>query len=77
MAQQFYYPTTPNVEAEAFRLLVLYDHKIGIVEWTANEAAIAAELATLSGAVDGLAAAMNELNKTIIRIQCEFCEHGL
>lgn len=77
MAQQFYYAETPNIEAEAFRLLVLYDHKIGSAEWVANEAAIAAELAAVSGAVDGLTAAMNELNKTIIRIQSEFCRRGL
>ena len=77
MSQQFYYPETPNVEAEAFRLLVLYDLKIGRVAWDEVEAQVASNLAAVSASVDGLLTALNELNKTILKIQHEFCERGL
>jgi hypothetical protein len=77
MSLQYCYPSTPNIEAESFRLLALYDLDISSTEWNVMSLEISNAMAAVTGAVNGLEASLNEVQKMIVKIQCEFCRRGL
>lgn len=77
MSQQFCYTSTPNVEEETFRLLVLFDYKIDLTDWAAREALRVAQLAAAQIAVAALETAIYELNKMFLQLRCDLRSLGV
>lgn len=77
MSQQFCYRSTPNVEEETFRWMVLYDYKISQAEWNSTEAEVTAAVAAAEVAVASLETAVDRLNKMFLQLRCSMMELGV
>lgn len=77
MSQQFCYRSTPNVEEETFRWMVLYDYKISQAEWNAIEAEVTAAVAAAGVAVASLETAVDGLNRMFLQLRCSMMELGV
>jgi hypothetical protein len=77
MSQQFCYTSTPNVEEETFRLLVLFDYKIDIADWNTAEAQLITQLTAAEVNVALLEATIDELYKMFLRLRCDLRSLGI
>lgn len=77
MSEQFCYPTTPNIEQEAFRLLALFDLRISLVDWTVVEATIIASMAEQTSKQAQITADIEEIHKAIQRLRVLLMELGV
>lgn len=69
MSQQFCYLTTPNVEAEAFRLLAMFDERVSTSVWNTTEAEVAAAIAAMESRANALETRLTRIRGAIFRIQ--------
>lgn len=77
MSLQFCYTSTPNVEEETFRWLVLFDHKVDISEWNATEAELTSKLNDASVAVSNLETTIDALNRMFLQLRYDLRSLGV
>lgn len=77
MSLQFCYTSTPNVEEEAFRLLVLFDLKVDLVTWTAVEALLNTNINAQRAKLEQVETAVEALYKSVQRLRCQLLELGV
>ena len=76
MSLQFCLTHPVNVEDMAFKLLTLFDVKVSQSAWDTVEAALQADLASLSAAADSLVTTVAALNKQLIYMHYKITELG-
>lgn len=77
MSQQFCYPSTPNIEQEAFRLLTIYDLKVSLVRWTVVETLMQANINAQKSKQASIDTEVEALYKAIQRLRCRLMELGV
>ena len=69
MSLVFFYPETPNIEEESFRILNVFDVKISQIAWDAIEVEINQSLADVQSASTAIDSDLTALRKTLLKVR--------